>query len=45
VMPSSADDGYASDGKDVPASSPPNVIWVVDSGSDRVDKRRPTLEV
>jgi hypothetical protein len=45
VMPSSADDGYASDGKDVPASSPPNVIWVVDSGSDRGDKRRPTLEV
>jgi hypothetical protein len=28
VMPSSADDGYASDGEDVPASSPPNVIWV-----------------
>jgi hypothetical protein len=45
VMPSSQDDRYASDAKDVPASSPPNVMWVVDSGSDGGDKRRPTLEV
>jgi hypothetical protein len=45
VMPSSQDDRYASDAKYVPASSPPNVIWVVDSGSGGGDERRPPLEV
>jgi hypothetical protein len=44
VMPSSADDGYASDARYVPASSPPNVIWV-NSESDRDDKRQPKMEV
>jgi hypothetical protein len=45
VMPSSADDGYASDARYVPASSPPNVILVVDSESAEDDKRQPKLEV
>jgi hypothetical protein len=44
VMPSSADDSYASDARYIPTSSPPTVTWVVDRDPDKDDKRQPKLE-